>query len=272
VTWTVARLAAELDACYPPSWAEPWDRVGLVVGRPEQPVSRVLTVVDVLPQTVLAALDAGADMIIAHHPLLLSGVSSVAATTYQGRAIHDLISNNVALYVAHTNADVANPGVSDALAGALGLTGLRPLRATEAGRGHGRVGQLPEPLRLGEFAHLAAVSLPVAGWGVRVAGDPSRMVSTVAVCGGSGDEFLPDAAAAGADVYLTGDLKHHKVSEYVAGGGPALVDAGHWATERPWLTQLAHWLREHSGLEIIVSDETTDPFQFHVCATLNPAA
>ena len=69
-----------LEAEFPPRWAEPWDRVGLVVGRPEQPVTRVLAVVDVLPQTVAEALDTGADMIIAHHPLLLSGVSSVAAT------------------------------------------------------------------------------------------------------------------------------------------------------------------------------------------------
>lgn len=137
MTWTVASFTALLETEFPPRWAEPWDRVGLVTGRPEQPVTRVLAVVDVLPSTVAEALDTGADMIIAHHPLLLSGVSSVAATTYRGRIIHDLIGNGVALYVAHTNADVATPGVSDALAGLLGLLDTRPLRATEDGRGFG---------------------------------------------------------------------------------------------------------------------------------------
>ncbi|GAA1377476.1 Nif3-like dinuclear metal center hexameric protein [Catellatospora chokoriensis] len=272
MTWTVASFTELLDSEFPPRWAEPWDRVGLVTGRPEQPVTRVLAVVDVLPATVAEALDTGADMIIAHHPLLLRGVSSVAATTYPGRIVHDLIGNGVALYVAHTNADVAKPGVSDALADLLGLTDTRPLRATEDGRGHGRVGRLPAPLTLGEFAHLAAAALPVASWGVRVAGDPARPVATVAVCGGSGDEFIPDAVAAGADVYLTGDLKHHRVADLLAAGGPALVDAGHYATERPWLTPLAAWLRTASGLETIVSDTTTDPFGFHACATLDPVA
>lgn len=272
MTWTVASFTQLLEAEFPPRWAEPWDRVGLVTGRPEQPVTRVLAVVDVLPQTVAEALDTGADMIIAHHPLLLSGVSSVAATTYQGRVIHDLIGNGVALYVAHTNADVARPGVSDALADALGLVDTRPLRPTEDGRGFGRVGRLPAPLTLGEFAHLAAAGLPVAGWGVRVAGDPARPVATVAVCGGSGDEFIPDAVAAGVDVYLTGDLKHHRVADVLAAAGPALVDAGHYATERPWLTPLAAWLRAQTGLEIIVSDTATDPFRFHACATLDPVA
>jgi dinuclear metal center YbgI/SA1388 family protein len=268
---TVAQLVDVLAERYPPSWAESWDRVGLVVGRPEQPVRRVLAVVDVVPQTVIEALDLGADMIIAHHPLLLRGVSSVAATSYPGRAVHDLISNNVALYVAHTNADVARPGVSDALAGALGLTELRPLRPAEGaaagdGRGLGRIGRLPTALTLGEFAELITRSLPLAGWGVRFAGDPARTVTTVAVCGGSGDEFLPDAASAGVDVYLTSDLKHHRVAEFTADGGPAIIDAGHWTTERPWLAELAGWLRSRTSLEIIVSDLSTDPFTAHVCA------
>ncbi|MDI1459564.1 Nif3-like dinuclear metal center hexameric protein [Catellatospora sp. KI3] len=270
MSWTVASFVRLLDEEFPPGWAEPWDRVGLVAGRPEHPVTRVLTVVDVLPETVAQALDLGADMIIAHHPLLLSGVSSVAAVDYQGRILHDLIENRVGLFVAHTNADVANPGVSDALATRLGLTDLRPLRPTEDGRGAGRIGRI-NPMTLGEFAHLAATALPVASWGVRVSGDPARIVRTVAVCGGSGDSFIPDAVAAGVDVYLTADLKHHRVSEHLAEGGPALVDAGHYATEAPWLTPLAAWLRSRTGLEIIVSDANTDPFRFHACATLDPA-
>ncbi|MEU8045881.1 Nif3-like dinuclear metal center hexameric protein [Micromonospora echinofusca] len=267
---TVADVVAELERRYPPAWAEDWDRVGLVLGEPCAPVRRVLCVVDVVPETVAEALDAGVDMIVAHHPLLLRGVSSVAPTTYKGRIVHRLIKSDVALYVAHTNADVAAPGVSDALAARFGLTGLRPLHrpapgspAHGDGRGIGRIGELPEPMTLAELTRHAAAVLPATAWGVRAAGDPGRMVRTLAVSGGAGDGFLADATAAGVDAYLTADLRHHPAGEHLAADGPALLDAAHWATERPWLDDLAALLREATGVETLVSDLATDPWTVH---------
>ncbi|MGS2615997.1 Nif3-like dinuclear metal center hexameric protein [Micromonospora sp. LZ34] len=263
-------MVAELERRYPPVWAEDWDRVGLVLGEPCAPARRVLCVVDVVPETVAEALAAGVGMIVAHHPLLLRGVSSVAPTTYKGRIVHQLIKADMALYVAHTNADVAAPGVSDALAARFGLTGLRPLHppapgspAHGAGRGIGRIGELPEPMTLAELARHAAAVLPVTAWGVRAAGDPGRMIRTLAVSGGSGDAFLTDAAAAGVDAYLTADLRHHPAGEHLAAGGPALLDAAHWATERPWLDDLAALLRATPGVETLVSDRDTDPWTVH---------
>jgi dinuclear metal center YbgI/SA1388 family protein len=260
---TVADVVAALDARYPPTWAEEWDRVGLVLGEPASPVHRILCVVDCVPETVAEARSVGADLILAHHPLLLRGVSSVAPTTYKGRTVHDLIRGGTALYTAHTNADVADPGVSDALAARLGLVDLRPLRPARGaaegdGRGSGRVGRLPRPVPLAELTALAARALPATAWGVRAAGDPARVVATVAVCGGAGDGFLADAAAAGVDAYLTADLRHHPASEHLAAGGPALLDAAHWATERPWLDDVAAWLRAALPLEVVVSDLPTD--------------
>jgi dinuclear metal center YbgI/SA1388 family protein len=256
---------AALERRYPPAWAESWDRVGLVLGEPGAPVRRVLCVVDCVPETVAEALDAGADLIVAHHPLLLRGVSSVAPTTYKGRIVHTLIKRDIALYVAHTNADVANPGVSDALAARLGLRDLRPLRPAvdDEARGTGRIGRLPAPTTLAELTHLAARALPRTAWGVRAAGPPDRIVETVAVCGGAGDSFLADATAAGVDAYLTADLRHHPVSEHLADGGPALLDAAHWATERPWLDDLAAHLRADCGVATTVSDLDTDPWTVH---------
>src|ERR1700754_897268 len=121
---TVAAGGAALDGRCPPAWAEEWDRVGLVVGDPDASVHRILCVVDCVPETVAEAVSAGADLIVAHHPLLMRGVSSVASTTYKGRIVRDLVKNDIALFTAHTNADVANPGVSDALADRLGLVDL----------------------------------------------------------------------------------------------------------------------------------------------------
>jgi dinuclear metal center YbgI/SA1388 family protein len=265
---SVRDVVDALDRRYPRAWAEQWDRVGLVLGDFDNSVERVLCVVDCVPETVDQSIAAGASLIVAHHPLLLKPVSSVAPDTYKGRIIHRLIRAGIALYAAHTNADVANPGVSDALAGRLDLLKLRPLVPAEGaaeggGRGIGRIGELAEPMSLAEFTALGARVLPPTAAGVRAAGDPELTIRTVAVCGGAGDSFLAAAAAAGVDAYLCADLRHHPASEHLADGGPALIDVAHWASERPWLDDVAGWLRAQFGVDAIVSDLDTDPWTIH---------
>ncbi|GLY01677.1 MULTISPECIES: Nif3-like dinuclear metal center hexameric protein [Actinoplanes] len=268
---TVRDLVGALDERYPRAWAESWDRVGPVLGEFDATVSRVLCVVDCVPETVDQALEIGADLIVAHHPLFLKPVSSLAPDTFKGRLVHRLIRAGVALYTAHTNADVADPGVSDALAARLGLTALRPLAPAEGaaaggGRGVGRIGELPEPITLEELTVLAAERLPATAAGVRAAGDPGRVIRTLAVCGGAGDSFLSLAARSGADAYLCADLRHHPVSEHLAAGGPALLDVAHWASERPWLDEVAAWLRGAFPIDVVVSDLDTDPWTVHAAS------
>jgi dinuclear metal center YbgI/SA1388 family protein len=271
---TVRDVVNALDLRYPRDWAESWDRVGLVLGDFAHPVTHVLGVVDCVPETVDQAFEVGADLIVAHHPLLLKPVSSIAPDTYKGRIIHRLIHGDVALYAAHTNADVANPGVSDALAARLDLRDLRPLvpaagAAEGEGRGTGRIGELAEPMDLAEFTGFAADRLPATAAGIRSAGAPDRMLRTVAVCGGAGDAFLADARRAGVDAYLCADLRHHPASEHVADGGPALIDVAHWATERPWLDDVAAWLGGEFGVRVTVSDVDTDPWTVHAFGPLD---
>jgi dinuclear metal center YbgI/SA1388 family protein len=258
----VADLVKLLEQRYPPEWAETWDRVGFVLGEPDAEVTRVLLAVDCAPEVVDEAVRVGAQFVFTHHPLLLKGVSSVAPTTYKGRIVHRMIRSGLALYTAHTNGDVARPGVSDALAATLGLLEVRPLRPdpTSPERGHGRVGRLAEPMTLAAFAKHAAAKLPGTAAAVRVAGDPAARVETVAVSGGAGDAFLADAARAGVDAYLTADLRHHPAQEHLANGGPALVDVTHWASERPWLDDVAAFLRAEAGVQTIVSDVDTSPW------------
>lgn len=123
----LAEVVEALDARYPPAWAESWDAVGLVVGDPDAVVRRVLFAVDPVAAVVTEAAERGADLLVTHHPLYLRGTTSVAATTAKGRVVHRLIAGGCGLFVAHTNADVADPGVSDALAGLFDLRDLRPL-------------------------------------------------------------------------------------------------------------------------------------------------
>src|SRR4051794_27014530 len=123
----IAELVAALDGWFDPRQAEAWDAVGLVCGDPGEPVSRVLLAVDAVPSTVGEAIDREAQLLLTHHPLLLTGVHGVPADDPKGRLVHRMIRAGVAHFVAHTNADVARPGVSDALAERLDLLDLRPL-------------------------------------------------------------------------------------------------------------------------------------------------
>ncbi|GAA1073073.1 Nif3-like dinuclear metal center hexameric protein [Nocardiopsis composta] len=265
---TLQDVTDAFEELYPPSWAASWDAVGLVAGDPAQAVRRILFAVDPVAEVVDEAVEWGAQLIVTHHPLLLRGVTSVAATTPKGRLVHRLIREGVALYTAHTNADTADPGVSDALAAAVGLAGplapLDPDPADPAGRrGIGRIGRLPEPMALEDFAAQAAAGLPGTAGGVRVAGDPKRTVRTVAVSGGAGDSLLDAARAAGVDAYLTSDLRHHPASEFAQHGGPALLDVAHWAGEWPWLADGAERLAGALGsrgatVETRVSTTVTD--------------
>jgi dinuclear metal center YbgI/SA1388 family protein len=264
---TVADIVRVLDRRFPHSLAEDWDVNGLSVGDPTATVETVLFAVDPTMVIVREAIDAGATMIVTHHPLMLRGVNAVATTSAHGAVVHAAISNGIALYNAHTNADNATGGVADALALAVGLSSTVPLvpNADDPTQGTGRVGLLAGPLSLGEFAERVAASLPRTAQGVRVAGDIDAMVTSVAVCGGSGDSFLEAARASGADVYLTGDLRHHPASSAreladLGNGKPYLVDVAHFSSEWSWLAAAADHVGDVASVVTIVSTTNTDPW------------
>ena len=129
-------------------------------------------------------------------------------------------------------------------------------------RGLGRVGELPEPMTLREFTAHVAEALPKTEWGVRAAGDPDRVIRSVAVCGGSGDSYLAAVSRLGVDAYVTADLRHHPADEHLRAGGPALVDVAHWASEQPWCAQAREVLIAAFGdrLRVDVAQTRTDPW------------
>ena len=270
---TLREVLEVVERLYPPGTAQSWDRVGLVTGDPQQPVRRVHLAVDPTLAVIEEARDLGADLLLTHHPLLLRGVHSVATTSAKGASITHLVVGDVALYVAHTNADVAADGVCEALAQACGLGRTDPLTVSE-GQPMGRVGDLDEALGLRTFVERLATHLPAAAGGIRVAGPPDAVVRRVAVLGGAGDDLFDAVRASGADVYVTADLRHHpalEAREEARGGTPYLVDAGHWASEQVWLASAERALRaalreRATRVETHISTVRTDPWTFVVGA------
>jgi dinuclear metal center YbgI/SA1388 family protein len=270
---TLREVLEVVEHLYPPSTAQSWDRVGLVTGDPDQPVRRVHLAVDPTLAVIDEARELGADLLLTHHPLLLRGVHGVATTSAKGASVTNLVVGDIALYVAHTNADVAADGVAEALAGACGLSAHEPLTVSEE-QPMGRVGDLAEPLALRAFVEQLASRLPQAAGGIRVSGPPDAVVRRVAVLGGAGDDLFDAVRASGADVYVTADLRHHpalEAREEARGGTPYLVDAGHWASEFCWLARVEGALRAALGeratrVETHISTVRTDPWTFVVGA------
>ncbi len=131
--------------------------------------------------------------------------------------------------------------------------------------GTGRIGTV-EPTTLRRFAERVAAALPETAHGVRVAGDPDRVVRRVALCGGAGDFLLDTVRGTDADVYVTSDLRHHRAGEFVEHDGPALVDVAHWAAEWTWLPVVSARVADALGatVETRVSTINTDPWQFRI--------
>ncbi|MCH1882984.1 Nif3-like dinuclear metal center hexameric protein [Agrococcus sp. ARC_14] len=268
---SVADVQLAVESLWPAATAEDWDAVGLVAGDPADPVRRILLAVDAVEATAAEAVERGADVLLVHHPLLLRGATSVAATTPAGRVITRLVRERIALLAAHTNADAVDRGTSGELASMLGLVDVSPIvvNRVDPEKGLGRVGELPQPVALGELVRRLAELVPAVAGGLRAAGHPSAQVRRVAICGGAGDSLLREPAVAGADVYITSDLRHHPASDarerHAAGEGPALIDVSHWASESLWLRPAAEQLRAAlPGVEVEVSEIRTDPWDFAV--------
>jgi dinuclear metal center YbgI/SA1388 family protein len=267
---TLQDFEAAVERLWPTRFAEDWDRPGVGAGDAAQSAMRVHLAVDAVAETVDEALEAGADVLFVHHPLLLRGITSVSTERYKGALLTRLIRGGCALVAAHTNADIVEGGTSSTLARRLGIEQSTPLvPGDRAGTGIGRVGHLPEPTTLGRLALALAEILPATATGIRVSGAYDQLVSRVALCAGAGDSLLGDPGVASADVYITSDLRHHPASESrqqsMVSTGPALIDVSHWASEWLWLDSAADALRsELPHATFSVSELRTDPWDFVV--------
>lgn len=256
------------EKLWPVSLAEDWDVVGLVSGSAHQEIKSVLLTVDVTSEVVEHAKEVGADLIFAHHPMLLRGVTSIAEDTAKGKVLSELVRSNIAVYSAHTNADSVETGTSAVIAKALGLINSRPLsQSALPTQGIGQIGEIGS-MTLGELASKLNDLLPPTATGVRVAGPFDRKVSKVALCAGAGDSYSLMALDQGADVFITSDLKHHNSQEILELAKArnvefALIDISHWAAEFVWLETAKKELEQAlPQVSFEVCDIRTDVFDF----------
>lgn len=355
-----------LEQWAPVHYAEDWDNVGLHAGDRNKEISRIMVALSPGEAAVDAAVEAGVDMLLTHHPLIFRSMKQINSDTATGRSLLKLIRSDVNLYCAHTNLDIARGGVNDVLAQALELEQVKPLadiardtcykvvvyvpagyeeivrqamckagagcignysgctfqakgtgtflpgentspfigeagrmeyaeeyrletvvpqaalsavvKAMEAAhpyeevaydvfrmenggeeRGIGRVGQLKEPVSLAEFLDFTASRLSCDH--LTYQGDLTRQIQTVALCGGSGLSYLGAAKKAGADVYVTGDMRYHD-AQAANELDLCVVDAGHLRTERMIVDALAEFARSQ-GLEVLVFDEMEQDYLKH---------
>ena len=224
---TIQEIYNFLNEMAPFATAEEWDNPGLLVGDPHQEVTTVLVALDATAGALDTACALGAQLVLTHHPVIFAPLKRLKADSIPYR----LAAEGIALIAAHTNLDKAQGGVNDTLAARLGLENV-----TTAEDGYTRIGTLPGEMTAKEFATHAAAVLDAP---VRYNGD--QTVTTVAVCGGGGGDFIAGCAHL-ADAYVTGEVKHH---EWLAAAGQInVVEAGHYATEVPVVDTLCAWLEE----------------------------
>lgn len=254
---TVREIEAALCELAPKELAADWDNVGLLVGRPDHEVQKVLVALDITEAVAAEAAQWGAELIAAHHPVIFHPAKRLIDQDPDGRVLFRLVEGGLAAVCMHTNLDAAKGGVNDALAAALGLEDAAP--ASE--NGVERIGTLPEPLALPEF--LAKVKAALSPNGMRYAGGGGR-IQKVAVGGGACGDFLCEAAAAGCDAFVTADLKYNHFLDAQA-MGLTLIDAGHFPTEDVVCPVLVRYLQEKfPGLQVKKSASHREAIQYFI--------
>lgn len=255
------QIMEKLEELSPAQFAQSWDNVGLLVGRPDKEVKSVYVCLDATDEALEEAISLGVDMVISHHPMIFKGIKQVRGDHFIGRRIMKLLQKDMCYFAMHTNFDIM--GMADAAADDLKLRHRQVLETTYeddiSTEGFGRFGKLPQIMTLRECAEYVKEAFGISK--VRVFGDLDMEVEMAAVCPGSGGSMIDAALALKADVYITGDIDHHEGIDSVA-RGLAVIDAGHYGIEKIFVPYMREYLkREMSGL-LVYTQHEKEPFVY----------
>lgn len=258
---TVSDIIAFLEKFAPPQLAETWDNTGLLIGRRDAGVRKLLTCLTLTPDVAEEAVAEGVQFIVTHHPVLFRGTKNLTDADAEGKTLLKLIESGVAVYSPHTSFDSAADGINQQLAASIGLTNIQPLRPIESDEnvGGGRTGILLQPVTLEKF--LTSVGEAVSAAYIEYCGDLKNEVSRVGVACGAAAEFLEDAKRLNCDTFVTGESRFHSVLE-ARTFGVNLILLGHYSSERSAVENLAKTLAtEFSGLDVSASQAERDPLE-----------
>jgi len=254
-------ILTALEQQIPLILAEPWDNVGLLLGDAQNEAAGVMTCLTLTADVADEAIREGANLVVTHHPILFKAIKRLTTETVEGRMLLKLIRAGVSVYSPHTAFDSAREGINQQICEALGLRDIQPIRPRPPSvEGAGRAGQLAFPLRLSELIQRLQEICPAERY--TFVGDADQTCKMVGVACGAAGEFLPDAAALGCHVLVTGETRFHTCLEARA-LDTALIMVGHYASERPGVEQLAAALKTlWSPLKVWASQVETDPITF----------
>ena len=236
--FTVQTATDIVNRIAPKKFAEEWDNPGLLVGNPHAHVEKIFVCLDVTDEVIKKSVEFGANLIVAHHPLIFHAVKNFRTDFPLGHKLEMLIKNNIAVFAAHTNLDIVQGGVNDVLAEKIGLVEVKMFGDEEISLG--RIGKLKTPMTAENFAEHVKKSLNAENVRLVDAGD--FLIEKVGLCSGAGSDIILKAKFFGADAFLTGDVKYHEAQNAIE-NKIHVVDAGHFATEFPIVHALAEMLK-----------------------------
>lgn len=259
---TVGDVCAVIEKFAPLSLQEPYDNAGLILGNKEQAVTGVLIALDATLDVIDEAIRLGYNMIVTHHPFIFKGLKTITGKNHTENCLIKAIRNDIAIYAGHTNVDSVRGGVNERMAEKLGLIQtsiLVPVHSSNCDCGLGMVGLLPECISETDF--LALVKKTFRCDRIRFSALTGKSIHKVALCGGSGSEFLENALSMGADAYLTGEAKYHEFFTHAS--EILLVDAGHYETEQFTKDIFFEILSENfSTFAVRISEVETNPVHY----------
>lgn len=237
-----SEVVACLEKIAPRCFAEKWDNVGLLAGRDDKEIKKIMLALDPTSQVVEEAISWGADLLITHHPLIFSGIKSVTTGDFIGKRVFQLVYRDICYYAMHTNFDVM--GMADAVADLLELEKCQVLDVTFqdeiSKEGIGRMGELKRTMSLEECARFVKERCKLSG--VKVFGAWDQLIDTVALIPGSGKSYIDLALKKEAQVIITGDIDHHNGLDAVE-RGIAVIDAGHYGLEKIFTSYMEEVLK-----------------------------
>ena len=253
------KISEIIETSAPLASQESWDNSGwqICLGNPE--VARILVTLEVNEDVVAEAIAEKVQLIVSHHPLIFGGIKKVDIATSTGSMICSLIQNGINVYATHTPFDKCEGGNNDYLAKLLELQDIQMIPGDDTGIC--RMGMLKEPCTIAEIAECYAEKTGQNFRDYRIAGNPNKSVSRIGLCTGAGSEFFGTAAAAGCDLFVTGDVKYHE-AHHAREMEIALLDLGHYGSEQIFTENMAELLRHELGeaVEILESAASLNPF------------